>query len=59
MPDQLDSNQSFDDRTQEIKATIKSLFEDFEIDELEIPSFYIENNWALCLILFCIVLYWK
>ena len=44
MPDQLDSNQSFDDRTQEIKATIKSLFEDLEIDELEIPSFYIENN---------------
>ena len=44
MPDQLDSNQSFDDRTEEIKATIKSLFQDLEIDELEIPSIYLENN---------------
>ena len=46
MPDQLDSNQSFDDRTEEIKATIKSLFQDLEIDELEIPSVYLENNWG-------------
>ena len=46
MPDQLDSNQSFDDRTEEIKATIKSLFQDLEIDELEIPGIYLENNWG-------------
>ena len=46
MPDQLDSNQSFDDRTEEIKATIKSLFQDLEIDELETPSVYLENNWG-------------
>ena len=46
MPDQLDSNQSFDDRTEEIQTTIKSLFQDLEIDELEIPSLYLENNWG-------------
>ena len=44
MPDQLDSNQSFDDRTEEIKATIKSLFQDLEIAEMQISSLYVDNN---------------
>ena len=46
MPDQLDSNQSFDDRTADSRATINSLFQDLEIDELEISSLYLENNWG-------------
>jgi len=46
MPDQLHYNQSFEDRTEEIKTTIKSLFQDLEIDELELPSLYLDNNWG-------------
>lgn len=46
MPDQLDSNQSFEDRTDEIRSSVHALLQKLEIDSREIPRIYQENNWG-------------
>ena len=46
MSDQLDSNQAFENRTDEIKRTIHTLLEKLEINPGEISRVYAENNWG-------------
>ena len=46
MPDQLDSNLNFEDRTQEVQRSIKSLFEKIGRDENEITIIYDQMNWG-------------
>ena len=46
MSDQLDSNQSFEDRTDEIRSSVHALLQKLEIDSREIPGIYQENNWG-------------
>ena len=46
MPDQLDSNLNFEDRTQEVQRSIKSLLEKIGRDENEIIIIYDQMNWG-------------
>ena len=46
MPDQLDSNKSFEDRTDEIRRSVNALLQKLEIDSREILRIYQENNWG-------------
>ena len=45
MPDQLDFNETYENRTEETKRAIASLLEDLGIAESEKLTIYAQNNW--------------
>lgn len=46
MPDQLDFNETYENRTEETKRAIASLLEDLGIAESEKLTIYAQNNWG-------------